>query len=185
MKNSFMKQATAVALLAGAAFGANAASIELGAIGFGAPTPFSGSVLQAAGTFTDTFTFTLPANGGSGYSVINFPLSIPGVGTFNTLFNAISLYSAGANGSPGGGDDTFLASAVGADSGTLSITFGPTAAGRYYLDVFGRTDGTLGGLYSGSISVTAVPEPESYAMLLAGLGVMGAIAIRRNKSKSG
>ncbi|MDO8450814.1 MAG: PEP-CTERM sorting domain-containing protein [Rhodoferax sp.] len=29
-------------------------------------------------------------------------------------------------------------------------------------------------------SVTAVPEPESYAMLLAGLGLMGAIARRRN-----
>jgi len=32
-------------------------------------------------------------------------------------------------------------------------------------------------------SVTAVPEPESYAMMLAGLGLMGAIA-RRRKSKS-
>ncbi|MBK7006396.1 MAG: choice-of-anchor C family protein [Burkholderiales bacterium] len=31
-----------------------------------------------------------------------------------------------------------------------------------------------------NISVTAVPEPETYAMLLAGLGVMGAIARRRN-----
>jgi hypothetical protein len=31
-------------------------------------------------------------------------------------------------------------------------------------------------------SVAAVPEPESYAMLLAGLGLMGAIARRRKKS---
>jgi hypothetical protein len=30
-------------------------------------------------------------------------------------------------------------------------------------------------------AVPAVPEPESYAMLLAGLGLMGAIARRRNK----
>lgn len=35
------------------------------------------------------------------------------------------------------------------------------------------------------VQVTAVPEPESYAMLLAGLGLMGAIARRRNKSKAG
>lgn len=30
--------------------------------------------------------------------------------------------------------------------------------------------------------VTAVPEPESYAMLLAGLGLMGTVAFRRKKS---
>lgn len=34
-------------------------------------------------------------------------------------------------------------------------------------------------LISGLVSVTAVPEPESYAMFLAGLGVLGAIARRR------
>lgn len=38
--------------------------------------------------------------------------------------------------------------------------------------------------YGGSldnVSVTAVPEPQTYAMLLAGLGLMGAIARRRSK----
>lgn len=33
-----------------------------------------------------------------------------------------------------------------------------------------------------SLQVTAVPEPESYAMLLAGLGVIGAIARRRKQA---
>lgn len=32
---------------------------------------------------------------------------------------------------------------------------------------------------SGSVTISAVPEPETYAMLLAGLGLMGAIARRR------
>ena len=62
-----------------------------------------------------------------------------------------------------------------------------------YLDVTGSTPLTLSlsgtnqvlnSSYTGSISVTPVPEPESYAMLLAGLGVMGAIARRRNKADS-
>ncbi len=33
-----------------------------------------------------------------------------------------------------------------------------------------------------SLQVTAVPEPESYAMLLAGLGVIGAVARRRTRA---
>lgn len=42
----------------------------------------------------------------------------------------------------------------------------------------------LAGAYSGSILVSAapIPEPESYAMFLAGLGVMDAIVLRRKKS---
>ena len=35
-----------------------------------------------------------------------------------------------------------------------------------------------------NVSVTAVPEPETYAMLLVGLGLMGAVARRRNKTKA-
>ncbi len=47
---------------------------------------------------------------------------------------------------------------------------------------FGKSDGYGGSL--DNVSVTAaIPEPESYAMMLAGLGLMGAIA-RRRKSKA-
>lgn len=35
-----------------------------------------------------------------------------------------------------------------------------------------------------NFAVSAVPEPETYAMLLAGLGLMGTIIRRRNKSKA-
>ena len=57
--------------------------------------------------------------------------------------------------------------------GTKTLSF--TAAGA--------SDG-IGG-YIDNVSVTAVPEPESYAMLLAGLGLMGTIALRRNKNRKG
>ena len=51
----------------------------------------------------------------------------------------------------------------------------------YYFVISGDTTGTKGGRYSYDVLTTAVPEPESYALFLAGLGIMGAIARRRSK----
>jgi hypothetical protein len=69
------------------------------------------------------------------------------------------------------------------------FSFHNVAAGDYLV----RASGTLGGngqikglaFIGADYTVTAVPEPESYAMLLAGLGLMATIARRRSKdSKS-
>lgn len=45
--------------------------------------------------------------------------------------------------------------------------------------VFESTGGSSGSPFLAGLTVAAVPEPESYAMLLAGLGLLGAIARRR------
>ena len=58
-------------------------------------------------------------------------------------------------------------------SGTATLSFAAAGSKDY-----------IGG-YIDDVSVTAVPEPEYYAMLLAGLGLMGTIALRRNKNKAG
>ncbi|MEO7940457.1 MAG: FxDxF family PEP-CTERM protein [Burkholderiaceae bacterium] len=181
--NTFVKNAAVAAMLVGAAFSASATDTPLGAATVGVPLSFGG--YAAAGTFLDNFLFSLPANCGSGYTVSNFSF-LPG--QFNTVFSGMSLVSS-PDGVIGGGDDMLITSAAapgGAASLSLPIDYS-LAAGNYYLSVYGVTNGTQGGIYNGAISVSAVaapvPEPESYAMLLAGLGVMGTIAMRRNKSK--
>lgn len=177
--NTFAKKAAVVALLAGAALSAQATNTNLGAVTIGVPTSFGG--FAPLGDFTDNFLFSLPANGGSGYSVANFaPAGLGGI--FNTTFAKLALFS-NPDGVLFSGDESFLAESLGASASNLTLSFSGTPAGNYYLKVIGEANGTSGGLYTGAISVTAVPEPESYAMLLAGLGFMGAIAVRRNKRK--
>jgi len=65
-----------------------------------------------------------------------------------------------------------------------TFTFSDVAAGNYDLKATGSVAGGGTNYIQAQYNVTPVPEPESYAMLLAGLGVMGAIARRRNKAGS-
>jgi hypothetical protein len=45
--------------------------------------------------------------------------------------------------------------------------------------------GTRGGAGSGTTSITLIPEPKLYAMMLAGLGLMGFVAQRRQQGAAG
>jgi hypothetical protein len=58
-------------------------------------------------------------------------------------------------------------------------TFNAMSSGNYYYEVKGNATGSQGGFYSITSTVAPVPEPETYAMLLAGLGVVGSLYRRR------
>jgi len=178
MKKKFASTLVGAFLLAGATGGAQAATVDLGAVEIGTPLAFSG--FAPVGVINDIFTFSLPANGGSGYSIVNFPLSIPGVGTFNAIFSSITLFSD-PDGTPFTQDDSFLttASAGGPGVESLSLNFSGTGGGNMYLMINGVSNGTIGGLYSGAISASPVPLPPAVWML--GSALVGLATVGRRK----
>ena len=66
---------------------------------------------------------------------------------------------------------------------TSTLTFTPTTTGSYLL-WFGEpgTGGNNEGLLLDNVSVTAVPEPSTYALMLAGIGAVGFLARRRDRA---
>ena len=59
-------------------------------------------------------------------------------------------------------------------------------AGNYYLQVNGNLTTDRPASFSGTVSLAApVPEPETYGMMLAGLGVLGYLARRRKAAGQG
>jgi hypothetical protein len=91
-------------------------------------------------------------------------------------------------------DDGFHTLVYAADPNTPSAPFawsnavpsGPIAAGNYQVHISGVmaasiTPNPTG--ESGGIVLAAIPEPETYAMMLAGLGLMGFIARRRSREE--
>lgn len=174
MKLKSIAAAAAAAVVGLAAAGhAQAVTTALGAVSIGVPLAFGG--LAAPGAFLDFFTFTLPPNGGSGYNISNFTF-LPV--QYNTVFTNFNLVR-NLDGIIGSADDTVVASSTAVGASNMSLTFAASTGGNYYLSVIGLSNGTLGGIYNGAISVSAVPEPETYALMLAGIGVIGFMAVRR------
>jgi Protein of unknown function (DUF642)/PEP-CTERM motif len=75
---------------------------------------------------------------------------------------------------------TFAALAANTAWSNYEVEFTPTSSGIYALS-FSNAGGDNIGAVLDNVAIQAVPEPETYAMLLAGLGLMGTIARRKAK----
>ncbi len=131
----------------------------------------TGGTLTASASFADIFNFTITASTfNSFFATFDFPGYLLGVTSFSTgLYNSTN--------------STLLAPGVPSTTAPFAfsqIAVSPLVAGTYNLHVNGTVEAG-GGSYFGGITVTPIPEPETYAMMLAGLGFIGFVASRRKR----
>ena len=157
--------------------------------GFDAPgLPAFTTVLRNAGITTTAGTITATFLGKEALDTDTFAFTLGGI----TLFNTGAVGATSSTAVPAGAlGFSFLDMTTGnlsASYGVLGSVVGgafvPYTTAAYQL-VLGFNDGlNVDGDYDDMVvglSVTAVPEPETYALLLAGLGAVGFIARRRQK----
>jgi hypothetical protein len=186
-----LKSLVLSALIAGAAFASQGAAAQAidrtvplatvgdGVGGFNAHFGDTFAASTVGSTFSDIFTFNIGAPFDTAASLTSSYLNTPQ--TKDLLITGLSLYRydpatmavlgtaiAGINETGFGSHPT--------DSWSLSA-FG-LSSGYYALKVDGRVVGAGGGAFGGDLTVSPVPEPQSWAMLLAGLGMVG-MATRR------
>jgi len=149
-------------LLATAVAVAGGASATTRALPQGAPELY----FVAGVDFDDTFTFSLAGlswlKGGIGSTLPDSGFPVQPVS-----FSELTLTG------PGGIVSTPLSGSK------ATFSYSSLAAGSYSLKLTGTTAGPFGvyGIYG---NIAPVPEPENYAMFLAGLGIVGAMVCRRS-----
>ncbi|MDY7575670.1 FxDxF family PEP-CTERM protein [Actimicrobium sp. CCI2.3] len=140
-------------------------------------TSYFGGTHSGTSAFNDVFNFTPTLSSGLATTLVSSFTLFGGGVTFNSAsLNGVSLMATTPL-SPASGF-TIYNLVLGAQQFT----------GPLQLLVSGNSFGSISS-YNGSISVTAgtpipspVPEPETYAMMLAGLGLLGFAARRKAKS---
>jgi hypothetical protein len=186
-----LKSLVLSALIAGAAAASQGAAAQAidrtvplvtagdGVGGFNAHFGDTFAASAVGNTFSDVFTFNIGTPFDAAASVTSSFLNTPQ--SKDLLITGFSLYRydpstmailgtavAGINETGFGSHPT--------DSWALSA-FGLTS-GYYALKVNGQVLGAGGGAFGGDLTVSPVPEPQAWGMLLAGLGLLG-VATRR------
>lgn len=122
-------------------------------------------------SFLDIYDFTITsADVGATFSS---SASFGGKGSLDLSFTSFNLYA-------NGGINPLVTGKLVADGNSDNGLFKRLLpAGTYSLQIAGMVLGSNGGSYSGTLSVSPVPEPETWAMSLSGLAAVGFLAARR------
>ena len=181
MTHMFSKAAVVLAVAAVLPWTTCAAATSLGVVT--GTTPWTQQT--AAGSFDDLFNFSVASNNGTGIAATTVSFS-----NYGAVVGSLTLYSGtyATTAELVGLTPIFLSSSSNtmvSPTGTITTTVAGTSgvlstAETYTLRVGGTSDGTAA--YVGVIALTPVPEPETYAMLAAGLGMMG-MMIRRRRNQ--
>jgi len=157
-------------LLVAASVSASAANYDLGTLdGTSFDTSSLTSSKYAAGfNFTDSWKFTITTTSATSFGAQQ---------TFAVAIGEISGFGAELNGNP-----FTLTQDVPNGQQNLSWT-GNLAPGVYTVNVWGHAN-LKNTQYTATVSALPVPEPETYGMLLGGLGVLGLAARRRAKKSA-
>lgn len=128
------------------------------------------AAITPLGAFTDDYLFSLAG-----------PVSLFSTAVSNNLTSVLGITGGTVSlfMETGAVDVAMGAFAFNDTTGSISYSFGALAGGDYYYLVSGTGTGTLGGFYTLTSTVSAVPEPQSYALLLGGLGAIGFLVMRR------
>jgi hypothetical protein len=164
-----IKLSLCLALAGTLAFSAQAATTTWGVHG---PLEVAATITPT-GPFSDTYLFDLA----SANSVFSTAVSNNLTSVLGLTGGTVSLFrEAGVVDTPIGSfafNDT---------TGGISHAFGALQGGSYYYLVNGTGSGTMGGFYSLTSTLAAVPEPKIAVVLLAGLAAIGFVTARRSKS---